>query len=227
MPVYRQELANSLNSVGSVAAGQKDNPAAKEAWQEAATLLEQLAFEHRETPAYRGDLGMVLANLGLAKYADSQWPQARMQFEKSIGILQAVVDENANQAQYRQVLRDDYQNLAETLLALHVYAEAASAARSLAKVMAENGRDHYLAACFLARCAAEAERDSDLEPTQRDSAMQQYGDEAISELRSSVEHGFHDAQQFEQDRKSVFQGLTMRPDFQQLVDGLSAIKSTQ
>jgi eukaryotic-like serine/threonine-protein kinase len=222
VPVYRQELANSLNSMGSAEAGQKDYPAAKAAWQRAAAQFEQLAAEHGDTAAYRGDLGMALGNIGLAECSALNWTQARANFDQSIQLLEALVKSEPDQILYRQVLRDDYQNLAEALLALHDHAAAAEAAQSLAKVFVNNGRNCYLSACYLARCVAAANRDDKLDQAQRESAALRYANLAIDELHSAVQHGFQDVEQFSRDQDSIFRSISGRPDFQRLAEIIHA-----
>ena len=210
VPKYRQELANSYNSLGSLDAQQHNDAAASVDWQQAAALLERLVKENADVAVYRGDWGMVLGNLGLADYTQSRWPQARADFGKSIEILKQLLENNPNQVRYQQVLRDDYQNLAEVLLTSHDHAGAAEAARELAKVFGDqdrdHGRDHYLAACFLARCATEANRDEKLDPAQRKDVSQHCSDEAIAMLCAAVQRGFHDAEEFKKD-----QGQRFRP----------------
>jgi tetratricopeptide (TPR) repeat protein len=221
VPAYRSELANSFNSTGSVRAFEKDHEGAAEAWQQAAALLEGLASEHGNVATYRGDLGMVLGNLGLAHHARAQWPAAREHLAKSIEHLTRVVAESPDQAFYRQVLRDAYQNLAEVLLASHDHAAAAKAARSLADVFRQEGRDRYLAVCFLARCAGEVSADTTLGPAEREALAQDYADEAMALFRQAVERGFRDVDQIEKDREHALQSLAARPDFQELVRGIS------
>lgn len=220
VPAYRNELANSFNSVGTVRSYEKDHAGAADAWEQAAALLEGLVSEHLNVTTYQGDLGMVLGNLGLAYHARSQWPQARVHLEKSIEHLTRVLADSPDQAFYRQVLRDSYQNLAEVLLSSHDHAGAAKAARALPDVFRQEGRDRYLAVCFLARCVDEANEDMMLDPDRRQALAQDYADEAVAMLQKAVEQGFRDVGQIEKDRGQALQSLAARPDFQKLIRGI-------
>ncbi len=216
VPTYRQELANSFNSLGSVRSYDKDYVGAAAAWEQAAELLEGLVSEHSDVAAYKGDLGMVLGNLGLAYHSRAQWPQARAYFDQSIDSLKQVLADHPDEAFYRQLLRDNYQNLAEVLLSLHDHAGAAEVAGALAEVFPQDGRDRYLAACFLARCANEAHHKN--QPGQQDVVSPPYVEEAVAMLQQAVERGFRDAQQVDKDSAEVLLSLAARPDFQQVVD---------
>src|SRR5439155_129410 len=65
---------------------------------------------------------------------------------------------------YRQYLRNHYGTLAETLLTLSEYREAARAAAKMPDAFADGWRSSCLAAGLLARCVSAAEKDDRLSP---------------------------------------------------------------
>jgi tetratricopeptide (TPR) repeat protein len=221
VPVYHQELANTWNSIGNVESQKGDQSEALNAWKRAADLLERLAREHPEVAAYMGDLGMVSGNLGLASYAQSNLPESRAQLQRAVELLQKALVISPKHAVYRDILRDNWQNLAEVLVLSADHAGAAAAARALAGVAPESAKERYFAACFLARCARLAAEDSQLAPDQRQTLTKDYADESLTDLRKAIERGFDDLAQLSSDRDSAFQAVESRSDFQELVARLS------
>jgi tetratricopeptide (TPR) repeat protein len=226
IPMYRQELANSLNSLGSALAHEHKYVEAGQSWQQAANRLQKLVDDDPGMASYRSDLAMVSANLGLADYAQAKLPEARGDFEKSIDLLKDLLLLHPDDADGRQLLRGDYQNLAEVLLASHDYAAAAKAALSLSEVRVDDGEGYYLAACFLARSAAEASRDEKLEASDRETVSGHYADEAIAMLRAASDHDFHDAGRIKKDRDGALATLAGRPDFHEVAVRISAVDNS-
>src|SRR5262249_28039529 len=146
-------------------------------------------------PACRGDLGRTHGLSGLALYHQKEFADARREFEAAVGDLRQSLRANPNNPDYQRPLRDNYPNLAETLLRLGELAPAADAAVALARVFPGEPRDAYHAACFLARCAAAAK-----DPGQRG----RYTSLALEHLRRALDNGFADLEQFQKDRASKF-----------------------
>ena len=222
VPAYRQELANSWNSIGNVYAGEDNLGEAMLAWNRAVPLLQALVAERAGVPAYEADLGMVLGNLGWAYDKQNKPSEARAHIEQSIGLLRKALAAKHGHPDYLRTLRNQYQNLADLLIRSHDHAAAAKAARALPLVFPESGTDRYLGACFLARCAVEADNDPALAPRSRESSSREYADLSIALLRESVRHGFHDLRRIEQDRDKLFGRVSHRPEFRELVEQLAA-----
>jgi tetratricopeptide (TPR) repeat protein len=221
VPVYRQELANTWNSIGNVESQKGDQAEALSAWKRAADLLEGLSREHPEVATYTGDLGMVSGNLGLASYAQSNLPESRAHLQRAVELLRKALAVSPKHAIYRDILRDNCQNLAEVLTLSGDHAAAAESARALAGVFPGSAKDRYFSACFLARCARLAAEDSQLGADQRQALAKSYADESLTELREAIEQGFDDLTQLHSDRESAFQAVESRSDFQALVARLS------
>src|SRR5262249_53398605 len=148
-----------------------------------------------EVAAYAGDLGMVSGNLGLASFAQSQLPESRKHLERAVDLLQKALTISPNHAIYRDILRDNCQNLAEVLILSGDHAAAAEMAKSLAGVFPGSAKDGYFAACFLARCARLADNDPELGPDQRQTLAGRYADDSLSNLHEAIECGFDDLTQ--------------------------------
>jgi tetratricopeptide (TPR) repeat protein len=226
VPLYRQELANTWNSIGYVESLKEKQAETLNAWNQAASLLENLLTEYPEVATYQGDLGMVLGNLGLACFAQSQLPQAREHLERSVDRLRKTLAISPDHAIYREFLRDNCQNLAEVLVVSGDHAAAAQSARALTGIFPELAKDRYAAACFLARCVRLAADDSRLGADQRQTLTRTYADESLAALRKAIEQGFDDLAQLRRDRDSVFEAVETRSDFQAIVAQLTARPST-
>lgn len=226
VPVYRQELANTWNSIGSVYAGEDQWTETVNAWNQAAALLEGLVAERDDVAAYQGDLGMVLGNLALVHLAQSQSLAARSHLERAVDRLNKALAVNRDHAVYREILRDNYQNLAEVLIQCQDHAAAAGAARALAGVFPDSAMDCYFAACFLARCAQLVLDDAQLDSSSRASLPQSYADESVAMLRQAIGKGFADLPRFQNDRETVLQAVSGRSDFQVLAQELAARRNS-
>ena len=84
---------------------------------------------------------------------------------------------------------------------------------SLYEVVPADSHADYVAACYLARCARDAGKDSSITQAEQKSQRTSYADEALSMLRRAVERGFIDAAQFEKDFEGAFQSLSTQPEF--------------
>lgn len=220
VPLFQQELANTFNSVGNVQARDGDFKAAIEPWNEAARILGRMLEKDSELVALHGDLGMVQGNLGLA-YLDQHDLQSAQHFlEEAIQHLVRVLSVSEEQDFFRQILRDNYQNLAEVLVLANDYPAAAIAAHSLADVFPESGQDAYIAACFLARCVRSTN------PTANDANPAPLGDadpvadKALLMLRQAVERGFNDTSRIESDSRGALLNIASSKGYQEILEQL-------
>jgi tetratricopeptide (TPR) repeat protein len=202
-PLYRKKLANGLKNLGTaLAAG--DKPAAEKHWQEARALLEALLAEgHSDTADYHGLLGMTLGYLGWLRTDQENWSAARGLIVRSIAELRAALKPNPLHPEYRQELRNQYQNLSWTLVRLRRHAAAVRAATDLAGVFPERSQDRYYAACLIARCVPLAPD----RPTAR-----RYIGQAVGLLRQAAGKASPDLKRIV-DEEKVFEALASHPQF--------------
>jgi tetratricopeptide (TPR) repeat protein len=206
VPGYRVELANTCNSLAAAFA-RADQPAeALKRWDEARDLWRGLVAQAPGRGSYRGDLGMTLGNLGWLHLKQHEPRDALACLEEAVGELRAALTANAAQPDYRQAQRRAVRDLAAALLRLGRHEEAAQRAAELAS---EEPRDLgcYLAACFLARCVAEAQG----------AAAERYAEQARTLLRQAVADGRSGLRALADD--PGFEPLRQRDDFRRLLDG--------
>jgi tetratricopeptide (TPR) repeat protein len=206
-PVYRQELANTYNSLGAVRyflTGPAEVTEAEQAWRAALRQARLLVEENPRVPEYHLLLGQTLGNLGWLWMQQNRFAEAVTQFEKSIRHLNVALGHNPHKPAYRQALYNQYRYLAETLIGNKDHARAAGAATSLSQVFPNQGEGYYFAAGFLARCAGLAR--SDLS-----AVGERYAAQALDMLRQALKCGYRI--NFDAD---FLVSLKERPDFQQL-----------
>ena len=210
MPIYRQELANAENSRGSLLAAARDWTSAREAWQSARDQFARLVQDFPDTLVYRAGLGMALGNLGWLLLKQDQPAEARRYLETGIDHLRAALRPNPNLPDYRDALRRGYWNLADTLLRLQDPAGAARAALELPALYADHGQGCYVAATFLARCAAAAEAAGPAADAER------YAGEALRLLREARQEGYGTAKRVK--ASAAFQALRRHAGFRQFLE---------
>ncbi len=219
-PVYREELANTLNSYGKALAHTDGLDAADAAWAEARRQLERLiADQDGDAPAYRGYLGLTLGNQGWSLARREKWREARPLLEQAVASLAAARQAQLRNPQFRGGLAEHSRSLAETCLQLGEHSAAAEAARTIPALFPGSGKDAYLAACCLARCASAAADDGRLPEAERTRLARSYADESLQRLKDAARDGFSLAELHKPGQPEIFRALQSDPAFQALVRG--------
>ncbi len=225
-PGYRKKLANTYNSLGAVLARTGALAEAEENWGQARTLFGQLVNEFPGVTDYREHLGMTLGNLGWLKAEQGEQAAARRHFEEAIEHLRSALEVNPENPHYRQLLRNQYQSLAETLVRLEEHAEAVRAARALAAIFPDRPQDGYYAVCFIARSVPLAQKDDRLaDPTARQAVARKYVKLALALLREVISRRTGEVVRLPNE-KEVFQPLRQDPDFDRLLTELDSHSSS-
>jgi serine/threonine protein kinase/Tfp pilus assembly protein PilF len=144
---------------------------------------------------------------------------ARPNYDMGIALREGLVEKFPANETYRQDLRRDYGNLAETLLQLADHAEAAREATKLTLDSPAGWHWHRRAAGVLARCASLAAKDDGLAEPLRKKLAQAYADRAMEQLREATRKGFNDGNQLNSD--ASLKELRRRADFKQLLAELA------
>jgi serine/threonine-protein kinase len=221
-PGYRKMLANTFNSLGTVLASTGVLTAAGESWEQARELFGQLVGEYPGVTDYREHLGMTLGNLGWLKSEEGDQATARGHFQEAIEHLRSALKVNPENPHYRQLLRNQYQSLAETLVRLGEHAGAVRAARALASVFPDRPQDGYYAACFIARSVPLAQQDERLaDPAARQGVAKKYAQEALVLLRGVVHRGTGEVVRLPNE-KEVFLPLRQDSEFDRLLTALDS-----
>src|SRR5262249_21239214 len=174
--------------------------------EQARDRLTELVAEPSVLPDYWGDLGLTHGNLGWVLTEQDRWGEARAQFAQAISCLENALKPNPRHPDYLGALRNQYQNLAETLLRLRDPVAATQAAVALTHVLGADKQDVYVAACFVARSAVLLE-----EPV----LAEAYRKQAIQLLNQAVQKGFRDVAKLKTDPN--LQGLRESASFCELV----------
>ena len=213
-PKYGHELANTLNSLGALLVSVKNMDGAGQAWNQATTILEKLVSDYPNLPDFEGDLGMTLGNLGWLLGRQEKWPEARSHLLKAIPHVQAALKPNPKHPDYRQALRNQYRDLAKTLVNLKDHAGAARAAADLLQASRQTKDDFYLAAYYLVQCMTLVETAPKMSDDQRKQVGLAYGEEAIKLLIQAKKLGLADLDGIL--AQSMFQPLRRHPSFRKL-----------
>jgi tetratricopeptide (TPR) repeat protein/tRNA A-37 threonylcarbamoyl transferase component Bud32 len=189
VPVYRQEQANSHNSLAGMLVQKKEYAAARDSWNRARAIQEKITEEFPRVADYQGDLGMTLGNLGWLLARQQKWAEARTLLEQAVGHVRAALRPNPQNPSYCLALRNQYRDLANAQLGLRDHAGAARSARALTRAHRQTKEDFLLAAYYLARCMALVKEDSHLPDEDRRALSVRYGELAISLLRQARQRG--------------------------------------
>jgi tetratricopeptide (TPR) repeat protein len=202
-PGYKKKLGIALKNQGAALATAGDRAGAGQCWDQARGLFEALAQADPGTADYHGLLGMTLGQLGWLRTEEKNWPAARQLLEQGLAQLREALRPNPQHPDYRRELRDQYRDLAWTLLQLGDHAAAARAATAMAGVFPEQAQYRYYAACFLARCV----------PVAKDEQLAgRYIGQAVVLLREAAANAPPDLERIP-DEPEVFRPLGAHPEF--------------
>jgi serine/threonine-protein kinase len=217
-PAYRHSLAATCYDLGNQYRETRRPGEAEQAYLRARDLLDRLAAEAPKAAAPRALLGAVLNNLADVVQGRGESEEACKLLKAAIGHQRAALALEPRNQLSRQHLRNHYANLTRALLELGDHAAAARAAAELPQASPRGWRENPLAAEFLTRCAALAEKDSRLAEDQRRELAQDYAGRAVDLLRQAVAKGFKDMEYLK--KSSKLRALRGREDFKQLVRDL-------
>ncbi len=213
-PAYKKKMANALNNLGVALASAKDPQGAEQSWDEARTLFAALAKDSPQTAEYHWLLAKTLGNLAGLRAEQAKWPEARPLNEQGIVQMQMALKTQPLHPDYLEELRNQYQDLAWTLVHLRKPTKAVQAAIDLASVFPKSAQDNYYAACLIARCVPLASKDDKTAP--------RYIDQAVKFLQKAVANASPDLRRIE-DEKHVFQPLAAHPEFGDVMRALEAM----
>jgi eukaryotic-like serine/threonine-protein kinase len=211
-PRYQKKKGSVLKDLGTVLVSAGDRAGGEQCWNQARTLFETLARKSPAVADYQALLGMTLGNLGWLRTEQKNWPEARRLIEQGIEHMRASLQPNPKHPDYRQELRNQYRDLAWTLLQLGDHAAAVQAATNMAELFPEQAQYRYFAACFIARAVPLAKDDQ---------LAGQYVGQAVRLLRQVAAQAPPNLERIA-DEKQVFQGLSGHPDFAQALRALNA-----
>jgi tetratricopeptide (TPR) repeat protein len=211
MPEDRRRLARGYSQLGAFFMQAGRFAEAEAAYRDALALDQKLP----DVYAYRNEMAVTMCDLALVLRANKQLQGARALLEKALPYHQVAVTAQPFDRIYHGDRRKTQRALAETLLLLADYAEAAKAAAHLVHDPYASSREHYQIACLIGRCMALAGKDSKLPQAKRAEVVSLYGYDALWALRDAIREGYRDVAQLERDPD--LDPLRARDDFKSLV----------
>ena len=179
---YQQtaEYAQALDRLGLLLRNSGKNSEAESAQREAIEIARRGVAGDSESAMCHSVLGTSLNNLAtniLASHNPQRLNEARDALREAI-VAQKRALELKPSIIYRRFLRNHHGALAETLLRLGEYQEAASYARVLPSFFPDQYRDYNYAAAFLKRCGEAVRMDESRSPVQQESEGRDFDIEA-------------------------------------------------
>jgi serine/threonine protein kinase len=212
---YRKKLAKVYNSLGSVLTKMNRPDLAEANWTKARDLLTELLREDAAEAEYHADLGISLGNLGAGKVRQDDLRGGRLLLEEAVVQLRTALPSNPNRRDYKRALRNQYRDLAETLVRSEDRPAALAAATALAEVFPDQAQGYYYAACFAARCVALAEKEAFADAEARQSAVRRQVEQSVSLLRQALDKGLTGTERLKDDEQ-ILRPLAGRPELDEL-----------
>jgi serine/threonine-protein kinase len=196
-PLYVRELAGTLNNLGSALWEGGSGAEAREPWQKARRLFEQLVAEHGDVHEYNSQAAMNLKNLGLLALKTDKDPGTTSDLlGKAIDLdRKALGQTNWQNTLYLRRLGQHYYLHAYSLVGLGRHADAAAEAGTLATLPVPTGDERtgdfntLNAAGILALCLPLAEKDPTLAGGTRRDLAAGYGSRSLELLRALAKKG--------------------------------------
>jgi tetratricopeptide (TPR) repeat protein len=214
-PAYQKKLAETFNSLGTVAASTEDYVKAEEYYREARDTFALLVHDHGEVAEYQQLLGIAFGNLGWLRSKQKDWASARKHYEQSIPRLEKALEKNRKNPLSLKALCGNLQSLAETQIRLGDHAGAVKSAVAMTNVYGGRGQDYYFAACFFARAMRLADKDAQL--------VKRYKDDAFTMLSRARDAGSVTRLP---DEEEIFGALLSEPRFEKVLLELGAKAKT-
>ncbi len=175
-------------------------------------------------PDYSGIWRMIVNKGGTHLLHREKLFEARDLLEEALVHHGQALEARPQNPHFNYCCRDACKHLAETFLRLGDHAGSARAAARLPRWCPEGtpakdkGDACYLAARFLARCIAVADKDASISRQERVQLCRRYTDRAVALIDKAVANGFADSDALT--RTEDLAGLRARPDFQRVLHRL-------
>lgn len=211
---YCQHLLNNCANAAALVAANNNAQAEEAIRRRAAAAQEKRLAAFPKVADFASDAGGSLADLGDVLRRRGKLKEARTDYDKAIGQLEALLPAKPQPATCLPNLYRAYLGLAEVLLEQNQYQPAAAAAERIVAVVPA-GPGWVRPAGVLARCADAANDDQKLSEAERRQQKRRYAEQAMSLLKKAVAGGFQDANYLQ--RSIEFAALKNRPDFHRLI----------
>ena len=219
-PAYWQDLINGHNNMTALLFQLAPSPESEAAAHKLVAAHERRVAAFPKTAFYlskQADADRLLSDVLLDRKNPAE---ARKALEKAVSHGREALESSPQTVGYRRELCVNAAVLIELLLGQAEHAEAARVVRELIAVVPPDRKiagslPPERVAAFLAKCAALVEKDEKVPEPKRKELQQEYGDEAMKQLKQAVAQGYTDAKVL---KDAVdFAPLRMREDFQQML----------
>jgi serine/threonine protein kinase/WD40 repeat protein/tetratricopeptide (TPR) repeat protein len=217
-PPYRANRGGTLHNLGLLRGQAGDTLGAVKLLLEGATIRTRLADEFPANADYASDAGRTLEWLGGGLRCLGQLVESAQRLREAVQRQREALGMRPKDPVIRDLCCNHQAHLAITLFQMDRHADAADAARELARLAADDPARLLHAARLLACCVLLAERDSGPPCGVGLLLARAYGDEAIALARAAVAKGLTDATSLLSD--SEFDSVRERDDFRRLLDEL-------
>jgi hypothetical protein len=184
-------------------------------YDQALSLLKQLAADFPNQPELHNDVAGTCVNLASLHLRQGNWSAAKRVLLEGRPHRLAALKANPQNRYYRHCYRGHLAALTEVHGALLEQEDAVRTAETCRDLGWNAPADAYNAACFLSRCIPIVAQHDKLDDKQRQEAAQFYGAAAMKLLREAVSKGYKDVARMKQDTDLA--PLRQREDLQKLV----------
>jgi hypothetical protein len=191
-PKFRLDRGNTLDNLGILRAQAGDPTTAGKLFREAAVIRARLADDFPANADYASDAGRTLDWQAAVLRDRGQLDEAALVFREATRRHRAALGLRPTDSVIRGKCCNNQALLAGVLLRLARHADAADAAREVARLAPDDPTRLLAAARLLARCVALAERSPDQSPGARSARARANRREAIGLARTAAAQGGRD-----------------------------------
>lgn len=188
--LYRQEWANSLNSLGGLHFRRKELDLAEQLWIRSKDVTAKLLDADPDLPLYHSVHGRPLTNLGWLNYTAEKYDAARQFMTDASRHHRVAYDSNNSNRDYRAFLQNSTLGLAMAALKLGDHAGLAESTDKLHAISPDDAAASFSAATSMARCAGLVEQDKALDELRRTAMKEVYRQKALDNLSKAIDQGF-------------------------------------
>jgi tetratricopeptide (TPR) repeat protein len=215
---FQSKLALTCGNLGAALADLGNYSEAMVVWNRGVEIDEKLLSDQLESPFRHYALADLLFDMGQAALKNARLAEARPLLERSLPHSRTAIKLAPARQEMVSLHCNSCAALAQTLLRLGLYNEAARVAVEPCWVSPDSTEERVRSASALAQCVSLAVQDPRLTPAQRLESARLYGDQAVSLLREAVAKNYRDAGFLERD--TSFDSLRKRADFQKILHEL-------
>jgi tetratricopeptide (TPR) repeat protein len=191
VPRYRGRAGDAAYHLANLLAATRRGTEGEKLLARCIARRQSLADDFPRVPGYRVDLGGAQEKLARALRGHDDFAGARPLLERAVTHLRAALALDPRPST-RDLLSSCAWQLADSLLRLGEYREAARVADELPGVWPDRWQECYQAARLLTRCVSAAEQDGPAGAARRRELVEQYARRAVELLRLARSRGYAD-----------------------------------